>query len=325
MPLRVTQTMLNTQLLTNLNNNMQRMDTLQNQLSTGKRINKPSDDPVGISFSMRYRSELSANDQYQSNINASQSWMDYTDTTLNQAGNVMQRIRELAVQASNGTNDQTGLSSVKAEVKQMYDQLVSIGNSEFNGKYVFNGQITDVKPYDSATASSNAADKGEINFDIGAGVRIAANISGSRVFGDPVDPNDPHASDNMFNILQEMMTALDPPPVAPTTPTPAVPLAPGAVAPTAAPTLTQIIGKIDSRTNKFLDIRSELGAKTNRVELADSRMKDIGLNLQSLQTKTEDADMSIVITNLKMNENVYQASLSAGSKVIQPSLIDFLK
>ena len=68
MPTRITQTMINTQMVRNLGSNLNRMDNLQNQLATGRRINKPSDDPVGLSFAMRYRSELSANDQYQANV-----------------------------------------------------------------------------------------------------------------------------------------------------------------------------------------------------------------------------------------------------------------
>lgn len=136
MALRVTQGMLNTQLLRNLNTNLSRMDKLQDQLSTGRRINKPSDDPVGISFSMRYRSELDTNDQYQRNVDATVSFLDYTDTMLDQTGSVLQRARELAVSAANGTNSEDSLSAMKTEIDQLYGQLTNIGNSQFNGKFV---------------------------------------------------------------------------------------------------------------------------------------------------------------------------------------------
>src|SRR5690242_15840742 len=110
---RITQNMMNTQLMRNLNSNMRRMDNSQNQLATGRRINKPSDDPVGIAFALRYRSEIAANEQYESNANAAVSWMDYTDVTLNQAGSVLQRVRELTVQAANGTNSSESLQAIK--------------------------------------------------------------------------------------------------------------------------------------------------------------------------------------------------------------------
>lgn len=298
MPLRITQNMLNTQLLRNLNNNTIQMNKLQDQLATGRRINRPSDDPVGISFSMRYRSELAANDQYQSNTDAGLSWLSYADTMMDQAGNVVQRLRELAVTASNGTNPQQSLDIVKQEVAQLYEQMVDIGNSQFNGKYVFNGQMTDIKPYTLENAKSESTDGAEILFEIGAGVKIPVNVTGNQIFGDPED------EDNMFALFDDFKEVL----------------AEGDFA-----GISDMIGKIDSRMTKMLDVRSDIGAKTNRIELAEERLKDISLNLSELKSKTEDADMAIVITNLKMNENVYQASLSAGAKLIQPSLVDFLK
>ncbi|SFL89066.1 flagellar hook-associated protein 3 FlgL [Paenibacillus sp. 1_12] len=299
MPSRVTQTMLNTQLLRNLNNNLGRMDNLQNQLATGKRINKPSDDPVGVSFSLRYRSELALNDQYQRNVDGAVSWLDYTDTTLGQAGDVLQRARELAVQGATGTNSEESLNAMKIEIDQLNEQLLGIANSRFNGKYVFNGQKTDVKPYtDVATAGATDSDTEDIQFEIGVGVRLAINKTGQQVFGaaDGVD--------NAFNILSSLSNALSS---------------------QDQKGIGKAIEHMDTRMNKLLAARSDVGAKTNRIQLAEDRLKDIDTNLQSLQSKTEDADMSQVITNLKMDENVYQASLSAGSQLIRPSLADFLR
>ncbi len=99
MPLRVTQGMISSQLLRNVSTNLGRLSHLENQLSTARKINAPSDDPVGITFSLRYRSELSATDQFQRNVDAGASTLDFTDTMLGQAGDVLQRVRELAVKA----------------------------------------------------------------------------------------------------------------------------------------------------------------------------------------------------------------------------------
>jgi flagellar hook-associated protein 3 FlgL len=274
------------------------MDNLQNQLSTGRRINKPSDDPVGISFSMRYRTELSSNEQYQTNVAAGLSWLSYSDTMMDQAGSVIQRLRELAVYSSNGTNPQAALDTFKKEVDQLYEQMVDIGNSQFNGKYVFNGQLTDVKPYTVDAAQTESTDDALIEFEVGAGVRIPVNVLGDKVFGYPAD------TDNVFRTIKDFSTALETGDFA---------------------AIGATISAIDTRMNKMLDVRADIGAKTNRIELVEARLKDISLNVESLQSKTEDADMAIVITNLKTDENVYQASLAAGSKLIQPSLMDFLR
>ncbi|MCY9665108.1 flagellar hook-associated protein FlgL [Paenibacillus alginolyticus] len=294
---RVTQGMMNNQLLRNINANMVRMNDNQNQLSTGRKINKPSDDPVGISFSLRYRSETSANEQYKSNANAATSWLDYTDTTLNQANTVMQRVRELAVKASNGTNPQSALDAIKKEIDQLNEQMVTIGNSQFNGKYVFNGQMTDKQPYSIATAATDKVDQGEIKFDIGVGVRTGANITGDQVFGAA------GAADNVFQVMKDFSAAL---------------------ASGNQQAIGAVIGHLDSRNDAFLQARADVGARQNRIQLAQSRLDDINTNLQTLQSKAEDADIPGVITNLKTDENVYNASLSVGSKIISTSLVDFL-
>jgi flagellar hook-associated protein 3 FlgL len=293
---RITQGMMSTQLIRNLNQNMSRLDNLQNQLSTGRKINKPSDDPVGISYSMRYRSELSANEQYQKNADTALSWLNNTDTTLGQVGNVLQRVRELSVQAANGTNPLMALDAIKEEVIQLHTQLKDIGNTDFNGKFIFNGEMTDIPPYGLATIVDT--DHGVSQIEIGVGVKIGINVAGNQVFGHASDP------DNAFKVLDDIIAALDNGDSA---------------------LMSSLIAGIDSRLDTVLRERSSIGAKTNRLELAGERLKDININLQSLQSKTEDADMAEVITNLKMGENVYQASLSVGSKLIRPSLIDFLR
>ncbi|WNQ11600.1 flagellar hook-associated protein FlgL [Paenibacillus aurantius] len=304
MPYRVTQGMMSSQLMRNLNANLHRMDKWQNQMSTGRKINAPSDDPVGITFSMRYRSELTANDQYQRNVDSAVSWLDYTDTTMNQAGSVLQRLRELAVNGSNGTNPDTAMKSIQSEVGELYNQMIDIANSTFNGKAVFNGQNTTQAPYpktgiaDLDLSTLKPADSGEIKYEVGAGIKMPINVNGNEVFGGTTE------TDSIFQIFKELHTAL------------------GSSDYSA---VSSLIGKIDSRNDKFLETRSQVGARMNRIDLIQGRLADININLQSLQSKTEDADMAEVITNMKMDENVYQASLSVGSKLIQPSLVDFLR
>lgn len=304
MTMRVTQGMMNNQLLRNISTNLHRMNDHQNQLATGRKINKPSDDPVGMSFGLRYRSELAANEQYESNVDAAISWLEYTDSMLGQANSVIQRVRELAVQGANGANPQEALNAIASEVEQLYSQLVTIGNSQFNGKYVFNGQKTDIPPYQLETAMTDPIDTGEIKFEIGVGVRIAANVPGNQVFGEPDDPNNPGTNDNIFRVLDDLVSALQS---------------------GDQREVSNILGRIDTANDRFLEARADIGARLNRIELAQSRLQDIGVNLQTLQSKTEDADIAGVITNLKTDENVYQSSLSVGAKIISVSLVDFLK
>jgi flagellar hook-associated protein 3 FlgL len=299
MSFRVTQNMITSSFINNMNSNLQGMSNLQEQISTTRRINKPSDDPVGISYSLRYRSEIAENDQYASNLDAAKSWMDNTDSTLDKAGTVLQRIRELTVQASNGTNSQDSLDSIQSEVSQLYQEMATIGNGQFNGKYIFNGQLTDVKPYSTPNAEDTAnIDNTQVQFAIGAGVKMPINVTGTQVFGASTD------TDNIFTITKQLMTDMKN---------------------NNTTGISNALSSIDSRMSKFLSVRADVGAKMNRIDLVTNRSQDTGVNLQEILSKTEDVDIAAAMTNFKTSQNVYQASLSVGAKIIQPSLIDFLR
>ncbi|MGG4400546.1 flagellar hook-associated protein FlgL [Paenibacillus amylolyticus] len=306
--MRITNNMLSSQLILNLNRNAQQMNSTQTQLATGRKINKPSDDPVGITYSLRYRGELSSNEQYQKNVDSAVSWLDFNDTVMDQAGSVVQRLRELTVQAATGTNPQSALDSINEEVKQLKAQLVDISNSTLNGKYVFNGETYDVKPYDFPTSAdgsfdtTNAAsvvtDSGKINFIVGESIQLPINVTGNEVFGDSTE------ADNLFVIFNSISQAL---------------------ASGDQKEVSNQLANIDTRTNKMLAIRAEIGAKTNRVELMQGRLSDLEVNLTDLQAKVEDADYAELSIKSKIQENIYNASLSAGAKIISQSLVDFLR
>lgn len=304
--LRVTSNMMSSQLMLNLNRNASRMNETQLQMSTGRKLNKPSDDPVGITYSLRYRGELSSNEQYQKNVDSAVSWLDFSDSTMNQAGEVLNRLKSLVVQASSETNDQSGLDSINQEVIQLKQQLVDIANSKLNGKYVFNGQQYDKMPYDfptnpdgsvdTTTAPTITTDQGAVEYLVGANVKIGINVTGNDVFGS--------GNDNVFAMMDRISQALKD---------------------GKHDDVSAELTSIESSANRLLSMRAEVGAKTNRIELMENRLGDLELNLTDLQSKTEDADYGELIVRSKIQENIYNASLSAGSKIIQPTLMDFLR
>lgn len=304
--LRVTSNMMNSQLLLNLNRNARTMNDTQLQLASGRKINKPSDDPVGITYSLRYRAELSSNEQYQNNVDSAISWLDFNDTVLGQAGDVVQRLRELTVKASTGSNPQSALDSINEEVMQLKEQLVDIANSKLNGKYIFNGEKYTEMPYDFVKGADGTydvskdikTDTGVINYIVGEGVRMPINMTGNDVFGNTGE------ADNLFNIINNLSSALK------------------------GGDLTGIskqLDLIDTRSETILSARSEIGAKTNRVELMQDRLSDLNINLTDLQAKTEDADYEELIMKSKIQENIYNASLSVGAKIISTTLVDFIR
>jgi flagellar hook-associated protein 3 FlgL len=295
--------MMHSQLLRNVNNNLDRMNNNQNILSTGKKINRPADDPVGITYALRYRSELSINEQYQKNIDSAKSFVDHTDTVLSQLTDVIHRAAELTTQGINGTNPQSAMDAIAKEMGELYNQAVTIGNDKFNGKSIFNGQFTDKSPYTTAGAPQEKTDNQKISYQFAAGVTIPINVTGEDVFGSADDPKAP-TPDNLFTVLKGLQTAFES---------------------GNQQDAKDLMGQLSIRMDKVLDVRAEVGARANRIDLMDSRIKDLNQNITELDAKTEDADVAETITKLKQDENVYQASLSVGAKIIQPSLLDYLR
>lgn len=299
MALRVTPGMMHGNLMRNITHNLNRMENQQNMLSTGRKLNKPSDDPVGITYSLRYRSELAMNEQYEKNVTTAKSQLEHTDSVLGQLNDIVQRAQELVTQALNDTNPQSALDAIAIEVDQLYEQAVMIGNDSMNGKFLFNGQMTNVKPYDSAVADTQDTDTEKTLITLSAGLSVPLNVTGGEVFGTSTE------TDNLFKVLKDIKNALTP---------------------TANKTdLANASTRLNSRFDKVLNIRSEIGARSNRVDLIDTRLQDLTLNLNSLQGETEDADMAETIMKYNQEQSVYQASLSTGAKIIQPTLIDFLR
>lgn len=306
--IRVTSNMMSNQLMMNINRNAKQLNDTQLQMSTGMKINKPSDDPVGITYALRYRTELSSNAEYQSNVDSAISWLDYSDTVVSQTNEVLQRMRELTVTASSGTNPQSALESIRLEVNQLKEQFIDIGNSQLNGKYVFNGENYNQKPYDFAKNAENVSDTtgftkdmidtGNVNYAVGSGIQLAINVSGNDVMGSADD------KDNVFAIADRLSEALK------------------------AGDLDAIsaeLAQMDTRVEKLTAAQAGIGAKMNRIELMQNRLGDMEYNLTSLQAKTEDADYAELAVRSQIQENIYNATLSVGAKIISSSLVDFLR
>ncbi|MEC0370808.1 flagellar hook-associated protein FlgL [Paenibacillus chibensis] len=295
--MRVTNNMQSMQLLKNLNNINTSMTKGQNQLATGQKINKPSDDPIGVGYQMRYDTDLARSDQFMQNAQTGNDILKTMDSSLSQANDVLKRARTLALQASNGTYDGEQRKAISAEIKQLKEQLVEIGNSQYNGRYLFNGQKTDVAPYTSANAANDVTDQGVFSLHVSAAVAVPVSITGETIFGAA-------GSDNVFKVLDDLANALDNNQVA---------------------GISASLDKIDAVSDKISISWAEIGARMNRFDLMQNRITDNQVNLKEQRSQVADVDFATAITDLKSKENVLQAALSTGARIMQTSLLDFMK
>jgi flagellar hook-associated protein 3 len=297
--MRVTNNMLVMNFMSDYNSNLERLQKDQNMLSTGKKVSKPSDDPVAVANILKIKTEIARNDAYTKNTDDAKSWLSLTDTALGQIGDLLQSARDLAVQGSNGTLTQSDMQSIAAQVDQIKQQLIQVGNTQYNGRYIFAGYKTDTKPF-SAT-NRYEGDDGVIQFEIGAGGNtLQVNVTGDKVF----DVDVTSATSQLLNVMDNLSNALKS---------------------GDNQTVSNIIGDIDNQLANVLAIRADVGAKSNRIDLTANRLSSDNYNFTALLSKNQDADIAQVITNLKMDENVYRASLASGAMIIQPSLVDFLR
>ncbi|MDB5051648.1 MAG: flagellar biosynthesis protein FlgL [Fibrobacteres bacterium] len=173
---RISFNQISNRILDRLFANYNKLEGTQNQLSTGKKLNSPSDNPVGVSQSMEIRSELDQFKSFQRNVDDGLAYLGTVDSTLGTANNLYQSMRERAIQASNDTNSADSRYYIGREVRGMFDQMVSLSNTAFKGEYVFSGTNSQVPPFelrDGASKIVNGAGalSGNVNY-LGAGVQM---------------------------------------------------------------------------------------------------------------------------------------------------------
>jgi flagellar hook-associated protein 3 FlgL len=289
--MRVTQSMLSGNMLRHISQSYERMGKTQEQLSSGKKISRPSDDPVVAMKGMTYRTNLTEVEQYKRNLSEAYNWMENSDAALDKATSVMQRIRELTVQASNGTLEESQKQMIGKEIIQLKEHLASVANTQVAGKFIFNGNDTTTKPVDLNT-NTVSANQNYVELELSKGTKIAVNINPVNVF-----------SQELFDDISALETALN----------------------SGSNGIDSNLAVLDKHINNLVAERTELGARYNRVELINDRVSEQEVVATRILSDNEDVDIERVITDLMMQESVHRAALSVGSRIIQPTLMDFLR
>src|SRR5690625_1426841 len=291
--MRVTQSMLQNNMLRNLFHSQAQMDKYLTQINTGKKIRRPSEDPVIVMKGMGYRTEVAEVEQYRRNASEIWNWMDHADDALDKATKAMQRMEYLAVQAANGTYDKDERNAIAEEVEQLKQQLISIANTNVNGKYIFNGTDTDQKPVDeSGNIIDNGGRNNQVNIEVSKGINLNVNVDPDKVFDQDLFDNINKFIDDLKNNESD---------------------------------LNEHIAALNDSSLNIINGRAELGARMNRLELIEDRLGHQEVIAKDTMMKNEGVDFEEAVTNLLTQEVIHRAALAAGSKIIQPSLIDFLR
>jgi len=303
--MRVTNSTLVRTFLDNVNRNLNAMRKYQDQLSSGKEIRRPSDDPFGTVRTMGLHKLIDRNDQYLSNIDGAISWLNTTDTALGQIGDSLMRIQELVTAAANGTNSDEELNAYREEILQKIEEIVQSGNTKFDDKYIFGGNITTGDPpfeLDKSTAGqlNFKGDSGVIKKEISPGVTIDINVTGTEILGVSESSEYPNGLSETLNKIVKALEGGE------------------------TEELSKLIGDIKDHFNNVLNLRSRVGAKYNRMESVKYKNEEETFNMTEMLSKIEDIDLAEKVMEYAVMETVYMASLMTNAKILQPSLVDFL-
>lgn len=302
--MRITEQMTAGIILNDLNNSINQLQDTQTKLSSGHNINKPSDDPEGTVRVMALNTALSANAQYQKNINDATGWLNTTDQALANIGSALQRVRTLVIEGANATLSDTDRQALAQEVDQLINNVVDNANAAYGDRYIFGGNHTGSKPFvfNSSGGVDYIGDGGQLIYEISQGVTIqinvnanssaAGNINVSAVCGHLISIRNDLTGANGGN--PDNLSGTD-------------------------------LSNLDNDINNLLSARASVGARLNRLSLSQSQAQTASLNLTQAKSNIYDVDLAKAITDFNMQQNAYQAALDVAARIIQPSLVDFLK
>jgi len=302
---RITQKAMVNSSLTGLNNNLTALVKVQNQLATGRVLNRPSDSPIDTSKSMQVRSDLARVTQQDRNITDAQSWLDQTDSALSDVQKLLQRVQALTVQGLNtGANDATSNAALATEISALQDELLGVANTSVSGRPVFGGVTSGALAYaDDGTyiglgeGDGSTADHPVLR-RISDNEVLRVDVTGPEVFG-------PDGA-NLFDLVRGIADKLN-------------------TSPVNAGMLSADLEALHGAQERISTAQATVGARTNRVEKAADLNSQRELALTAQLGSIEDVDIAKASVELSAQQLGYQASLAVTAKILQPTLMDFLR
>jgi flagellar hook-associated protein 3 FlgL len=269
----------------------------QTQIATGKRVVRPSDDPIGFGQVISLKATLSTLDQRLRNIQFGQTRLAAADTALGQASNLLARIKELTVAAGSTTYSPSDRIAAAQEVRQLQQQLVTLANTRVNGQAIFSGTTTDQDPFlsgsgDTVTYQGNDDVQ---SIQIGDGQTVQTTLPGSLVFAGPAG--------DIFQTLKDLLAGLE------TNDTGAIQAA---------------LGGLDAGLGQITNAQGQVGALENRLDSAAGSLEEFKQHATAMLSGVEDSDLTTTLAEFSRQQVAFQAAAQATAKILNTTLLNFL-
>lgn len=288
--MRITNNTITNNVLQNLNSNSEKLNELSEQVSSGKKFQTPSEDPSSFVDSMQLESLITDNEQYQTNIESGSSWLTSAEDALSSAGDVLDSIRELTVEAASETLTQDDRETILTEVEELEKELKNIANTQQGDKYLFSGTATSTEAFNED--GEYQGDYNSLTREISSNTEIEISVNGEEAFGDAFD-----AVESLKSCLENGDTE---------------------------ELSNSVLEDIDEAINTNDTFVTEVGAKQNRLDFTQTRLEDENTNLNEILSSNEDVDEAEAITEYSTQQTVYEAALSVSSSILQTSLVNYV-
>jgi len=286
--------------LANFTRSQKSLNKYMEQLTTGEKFSRISDEPIYAVKAMKLETILQFNEKYIENAEEGINWLNVTDKALDDVVKTLRKLRDSAVRAANGSLTPDDRQKIQQEVLQLKEHLIDVANSRYGNAYIFNGTETKLQPYVNAPSkvpddylANGSVSDGKLTREVGAGIIIDINVTGAEI-----------GFAQIFADLQAFSDALEY---------------------DDTETLQTMMGTIDKHIESVLGARAQVGSRQNRLELTVDRFESQEIAYADILNNTKGVDIAETIMKLKNEENVYRIALATGARIIQPTLMDFLR
>jgi flagellar hook-associated protein 3 FlgL len=301
---RITPAMTTATTLNNINSALANLERTSSELSSGKTILEPSDNPYGASQVIDLQSRLDGLSSYATNAQEGISWQNTAGGAMSNVSNVLQTVRELLVQTSTGTVNQSDRESIATEVDQLTEAVKQDANTQYAGQYVFSGTATTTPPYAQGAEDTYQGDNGTVTRAIGPGVAVDVSTNISSLLGNGQGSGDGKLLDTLRTISEHLRGGST-----------------EDIAALGSGDLKNLEGSIDTLSQ----LQATAGSITDQLQTATSRIESLQGSITASLSNVDGADIAQTSIAYSNEQAAYEAALRAGASIVQESLLQFLQ
>lgn len=292
--MRITNSILALEAMSGIQSQMRGLQDAQRRVSTGLEVERPSDDPVAAAGILQSSSGLRALEQYRSNLETGQARLAVEESVLDQLSVALTRAKEISVSQVNDSNDAEARARASQEIGELLEHVRALANTKFQGSYVFGGQYSDTAPYQGTVTDPTRPPSGTARIEIGSGVLAETNHAAQEIFLDS----------DLVDGLEALRVSLNTNDV---------------------PALQASMDRLDVAFDTVQELTSEVGARTNRLDVAVTNLDSLDVTLQTFRSDLGDADLAEAVADLVNRQGALEAAMLATSRIMNTTLSNYLR